>query len=199
MVWAGMWLALLLIFTLAGCGEPNGSWQAISTDAGSPIFGIGAQHTPILSLAADPQITGLVYIGTQGAGVHRAVADSSSVQNTDSGMAQHTSVFALTPDPAKRGTLYAGTSSGFYISTNAADLWQARNSGLPAEDAITAIAAGPNGSPLLAGTKSHGLFLSADQGAAILEAWLETPFEGGRHARRIQKIERADDTEARNP
>jgi ribose 5-phosphate isomerase B len=42
-------------------------------------------------------------------------------------------------------------------------------------------------------------FLSADQGAAILEAWLETPFEGGRHARRIQKIERADDTEARNP
>jgi len=43
-------------------------------------------------------------------------------------------------------------------------------------------------------------FLSADQGAAILEAWLETPFEGGRHARRIQKIERADgDNEARNP
>jgi ribose 5-phosphate isomerase B len=41
-------------------------------------------------------------------------------------------------------------------------------------------------------------FLNADQGAAILEAWLETPFEGGRHSRRIQKIERRDD-EARSP
>jgi photosystem II stability/assembly factor-like uncharacterized protein len=162
--WAGVWFALLLVFTLTGCGEPNGSWQAISIDAGGSLFGIGAQNTPILSLAADPHITGLVYIGTQGAGVRRTVADSNGVQNTDSGMAQHTSVFALTPDPATRGMLYAGTSSGFYVSTDAAALWQARNSGLPAEDAITAIAAGPNGSPLLAGTKSHGVFLSADQG-----------------------------------
>src|SRR5262245_39265139 len=102
-VWAGVWLALLLVFTLAGCGEPNASWQPISTDAGSPIFGIGAQNTPILSLAADPQITSLVYIGTEGAGVRRTVADSNGVQNTDTGMNPHASVFALTPDPAKRG------------------------------------------------------------------------------------------------
>ena len=166
-VWADVWLALLLVVTLAGCGEPNASWQPISTDAGSPIFGIGAQNTPILSLAADPQITNLVYIGTEGAGVRRTVADSNGVQNTDTGMNSHSSVFALTPDPAKRGMLYAGTSSGFYLSTNASESWQARNTGLPADDPITAIAAGPNGSPLLAGTKSHGLFLGADQG----ETW----------------------------
>jgi photosystem II stability/assembly factor-like uncharacterized protein len=162
--WVCLWIALGLALTLAGCGEPSRSWQAISTDAGNPIFGIGAQNTPILSLAADPQITSLVYIGTQGAGVRRAVADSTSAQDSDSGMAAHTSVFALTPDPAKRGTLYAGTSTGFYISTDAAASWQARNTGLPAEDVITAIAAGSNGSPLLAGTKSHGVFFSPDQG-----------------------------------
>jgi photosystem II stability/assembly factor-like uncharacterized protein len=160
--WAGVWLALLLVVTLAGCGAPSANWQAISTDAGSPIFGIGAQNTPILSLAADPQITNLVYIGTEGAGVRRTVADSNGVQNTDSGMASHTSVFALTPDPAKRGMLYAGTSSGFYVSADASATWQARNTGLPADDPITAVAAGSNGSPLLAGTKRHGLFLSAD-------------------------------------
>src|SRR5262245_60807818 len=136
-VWVGVWLALLLVFTLAGCGQPSASWQAISTDAGSPIFGIGAQNTPILSLAADPQITSLVYVGTEGAGVRRAVADANVVQNTDTGMNPHSSVFALTPDPAKRGTLYAGTSSGFYVSADASASWQPRNSGLPADDPIT--------------------------------------------------------------
>ncbi|HEX3269535.1 MAG TPA: hypothetical protein VHR15_02720 [Ktedonobacterales bacterium] len=176
--WAGVWLALLLVFTLAGCGEPNASWQPISTDAGGSLLGIGAQNTPILSLAADPQITSLVYIGTEGAGVRRTVADSNTVQSTDSGMASHSSVFALTPDPAKRGTLYAGTSNGFYLSTNASESWQAHNTGLPADDPVTAIAAGPNGSPLLAGTKSHGLFLSADQGNTWSAATGGLPSDG---------------------
>jgi photosystem II stability/assembly factor-like uncharacterized protein len=176
--WAGVWLTLLVVITLAGCGEPNTSWQPISTDAGSPIFGIGAQNTPILSLAADPQITSLVYIGTEGAGVRRTVADSNGVQNADTGMNPHSSVFALTPDPAKRGMLYAGTSSGFYVSADASASWQARNTGLPADDSITAVAAGPNGSPLLAGTKRHGLFLSADQGNTWSAATGGLPSDG---------------------
>ena len=33
-------------------------------------------------------------------------------------------------------------------------------------------------------------FLSEQQGVEILKAWLETPFEGGRHERRVAKIER---------
>lgn len=32
-------------------------------------------------------------------------------------------------------------------------------------------------------------FVSDEQGAAILTTWLETPFEGGRHERRVGKIE----------
>ncbi len=32
-------------------------------------------------------------------------------------------------------------------------------------------------------------FLSDDEGIAILRTWLTTPFEGGRHSRRIAKIE----------
>ena len=31
--------------------------------------------------------------------------------------------------------------------------------------------------------------LSDDEGVAILKAWLDTPFEGGRHSRRVAKIE----------
>ena len=36
-------------------------------------------------------------------------------------------------------------------------------------------------------------FVGTEEGKAILRAWLDTPFAGGRHARRIAKIER--DTE----
>jgi ribose 5-phosphate isomerase B len=32
-------------------------------------------------------------------------------------------------------------------------------------------------------------FISPDEGVEILRRWLETPFDGGRHARRIAKIE----------
>jgi ribose 5-phosphate isomerase B len=32
-------------------------------------------------------------------------------------------------------------------------------------------------------------FVSQDDGVAILKAWLSTPFEGGRHERRVEKIE----------
>lgn len=34
-------------------------------------------------------------------------------------------------------------------------------------------------------------FVSPDEALAILEAWLDTPFEGGRHARRIAMIDGA--------
>ncbi len=33
-------------------------------------------------------------------------------------------------------------------------------------------------------------FLAPDDAVRILETWLDTPFEGGRHARRVEKIER---------
>ena len=34
--------------------------------------------------------------------------------------------------------------------------------------------------------------ITEEQGVEILKAWLETPFEGGRHARRVDKIEIPD-------
>jgi ribose 5-phosphate isomerase B len=36
-------------------------------------------------------------------------------------------------------------------------------------------------------------FLSEEDGVKILRTWLETPFEGGRHERRVDKIERGDE------
>ncbi|HEY7394977.1 MAG TPA: RpiB/LacA/LacB family sugar-phosphate isomerase, partial [Gemmatimonadaceae bacterium] len=37
-------------------------------------------------------------------------------------------------------------------------------------------------------------FVSDEEGVSILKTWLDTPFEGGRHARRVEKIERKDST-----
>jgi ribose 5-phosphate isomerase B len=36
-------------------------------------------------------------------------------------------------------------------------------------------------------------FVSEADGVAILKTWLGTPFEGGRHERRVEKIEREDE------
>jgi ribose 5-phosphate isomerase B len=38
-------------------------------------------------------------------------------------------------------------------------------------------------------------FVGDDEGRAILKAWLDTPFAGGRHARRVAKIERDEHRE----
>jgi ribose 5-phosphate isomerase B len=35
-------------------------------------------------------------------------------------------------------------------------------------------------------------FVDDKQGVEILKTWLDTPFEGGRHARRVDKIEKKD-------
>jgi ribose 5-phosphate isomerase B len=36
-------------------------------------------------------------------------------------------------------------------------------------------------------------FLSEEDGVNILRTWLDTPFEGGRHQRRVDKIDRGTD------
>lgn len=42
-------------------------------------------------------------------------------------------------------------------------------------------------------------FVSDAEADSILETWLETPFEGGRHARRVQKIDRRQPNGAETP
>lgn len=91
---------------------------------------------------------------------------------------------------AARGVLLCGTGLGMSYTAN-------RYSGVRAAVAwnpeIAKLARLHNDSNVLV---LPARFLNADQGAAILDAWLETPFEGGRHSRRIEKIERADESRA---
>jgi ribose 5-phosphate isomerase B len=51
---------------------------------------------------------------------------------------------------------------------------------------IAALARGHNDANVLV---LPARFVTEEQGVSILRTWLQTPFDGGRHTQRIQKIE----------
>ncbi|MSR07765.1 MAG: ribose 5-phosphate isomerase B [Gemmatimonadetes bacterium] len=85
---------------------------------------------------------------------------------------------------AKRGILTCGTGLGMSYTANrfpgvrAAVAWKAE---------IAELARHHNDANVLV---LPARFVSEDEGVEILKRWLETPFDGGRHERRIAKIER---------
>ncbi|MEJ7808903.1 MAG: ribose 5-phosphate isomerase B [Gemmatimonadaceae bacterium] len=89
---------------------------------------------------------------------------------------------------AKRGVLLCGTGLGMsyvanrYPGVRAAVVWTPE---------IAELARRHNDANVLV---LPARFLSDADSVAILKTWLDTPFEGGRHERRVEKIERQDET-----
>ena len=85
---------------------------------------------------------------------------------------------------AKRGILTCGTGLGMSYTANrfpgvrAAVAWKPE---------VAELARHHNDANVLV---LPARFLSEDEGVEILKAWLDTPFDGGRHEKRIAKIER---------
>jgi ribose 5-phosphate isomerase B len=83
----------------------------------------------------------------------------------------------------KRGVLLCGTGLGMSYAANrhrgvrAAVVWSPE---------IAELSRKHNDSNVLV---LPARFISEEDGVQILKAWLETEFEGGRHERRVQKIE----------
>jgi ribose 5-phosphate isomerase B len=90
---------------------------------------------------------------------------------------------------AERGVLLCGTGLGMSYTANryphvrAAVAWNPE---------IAALAREHNDANVLV---LPARFVGTEEGKAILKAWLDTPFAGGRHARRIAKIERDAETD----
>ncbi|HEX9893252.1 MAG TPA: ribose 5-phosphate isomerase B [Gemmatimonadales bacterium] len=84
---------------------------------------------------------------------------------------------------AKRGVLLCGTGLGMSYAAN-------RHHGVRAAVAwtpeIARLAREHNDANVLV---LPARFVSDDEAVVILRTWLETPFEGGRHGRRVEKIE----------
>ena len=84
---------------------------------------------------------------------------------------------------AERGILICGTGTGMAIAANR---HRGVRAGVSWTPELARLSRQHNDSNLLV---LPARFLSEDEGVAILRAWLDTPFEGGRHARRVTKME----------
>jgi ribose 5-phosphate isomerase B len=89
---------------------------------------------------------------------------------------------------AERGVLLCGTGLGMSYTANRYPHVRAAVAWTPE---IAALAREHNDANVLV---LPARFIGEQEGAAILKAWLDTPFAGGRHVRRIAKIERNEDS-----
>lgn len=87
---------------------------------------------------------------------------------------------------APRGILMCGTGLGMSYAANRHPHVRAAVAWAPE---IAALARQHNDANVLV---LPARFIAADEAERILDAWLATPFEGGRHERRIEKIETTD-------
>ena len=111
---------------------------------------------------------------------------AESEQSSDYADFAHPLAKKVSSGEAKRGVLLCGTGLGMsyvasrYPHVRAAVAWTPE---------IAELARKHNDANVLV---LPARFLSDDDGVRILKAWLDTPFEGGRHERRVGKIEREE-------
>jgi ribose 5-phosphate isomerase B len=98
----------------------------------------------------------------------------------------------VSTDEARRGILLCGTGLGMSYTANRYPHVRAAVAWAPE---IAALAREHNDANVLV---LPARFVSESAGKAILKAWLDTPFAGGRHARRVAKIERDENSTEEN-
>jgi ribose 5-phosphate isomerase B len=111
---------------------------------------------------------------------------TNSVESTDYADYAHPLARRVSEGEAQRGVLLCGTGLGMSYTANryprvrAAVAWSPEVAKLSREHNDANVLVLP------------ARFVSEEEGISILSTWLETPFEGGRHARRVEKIEHQD-------
>jgi ribose 5-phosphate isomerase B len=109
---------------------------------------------------------------------------TNSTDSTDYADYAHPLAEKISHGDVKRGVLLCGTGLGMSYTANryphvrAAVAWSPEVAKLAREHNDANVLVLP------------ARFVSEEQGMNILKTWLDTPFEGGRHARRVDKIER---------
>jgi ribose 5-phosphate isomerase B len=111
----------------------------------------------------------------------------NSDASTDYADYAHPLASRVSSGEAARGVLLCGTGLGMSYTANRYPHVRAAVAWTPE---IAALAREHNDANVLV---LPARFVGEEEGKAILTAWLETPFAGGRHARRIAKIERDED------
>lgn len=107
-------------------------------------------------------------------------SDESSVDYADFA---HALAERVSSGESERGVLLCGTGLGMSYAANRHPNVRAAVAWAPE---IAALAREHNDANVLV---LPARFVGEEEGKAILQAWLDTPFAGGRHARRVEKIE----------
>jgi len=112
---------------------------------------------------------------------------TSSPASTDYADYAHPLAREVSEGQAKRGVLLCGTGLGMSYAANRYPHVRAAVAWSPE---IAELARRHNDANVLV---LPARFVSEEDGVKILKTWLETPFDGGRHVRRVEKIERTED------
>ena len=113
-----------------------------------------------------------------------------SAESTDYADFAHPVAREVSSGDARRGILLCGTGLGM---SYAANRWPHVRAAVAWTPEVAKLSREHNDANILV---IPARCLSDEEGVRIMETWLNTPFEGGRHERRIAKIERADEGEA---
>ncbi len=112
---------------------------------------------------------------------------TDSAESTDYADFAHPLAKRVSDGEVQRGVLLCGTGLGMSYTANRYPRVRAAIAWSPE---IAKLAREHNDANVLV---LPARFVTEGEGVAILKTWLETPFEGGRHARRVDKIERPHD------
>ncbi len=113
---------------------------------------------------------------------------TSGTESTDYADYAHPLAQRVSDGDVARGVLLCGTGLGMSYAANRHAHVRAAVAWAPE---IAKLAREHNDANVLV---LPARFVSEEQAIEILETWLTTPFEGGRHARRIAKIESEDES-----
>ncbi len=114
---------------------------------------------------------------------------TTSEQSTDYPDFAHPLAREVSSGEVQRGVLLCGTGLGMSYVANRYPHVRAAVAWTPE---IAALARKHNDANVLV---LPARYVSSAEGKAILKTWLDTPFEGGRHERRVEKIERTSGTD----
>lgn len=118
---------------------------------------------------------------------------TNSADSTDYPDYAHPLAKEVSEGKAKRGILVCGTGLGMsyvanrYPNVRAAVTWSPE---------VAELARSHNDANVLV---LPSRFVNDDEATQILKKWLDTPFEGGRHERRVVKIESQPKAQSREP
>jgi ribose 5-phosphate isomerase B len=156
--------------------EPSHQVTSSMPNAPSPIL-IASDHAGFaLKEALETELRALGY-AVENLG-------PASEASTDYADYAHPLAARVSSGEVDRGVLLCGTGLGMSYTANRYPHVRAAVAWTPE---IAALAREHNDANVLV---LPARFVGTEEGKAILKAWLDTPFAGGRHARRIAKIER---------